>query len=107
MSSNKEQKQEEDAKQATQGQQQKSSESTTSSRPNQQPLPDNNNLDVLKLKEENVNLLEKVKEIDDKFKRALADTENTRIRMRKQIEEAKVFNIQNFCRLIGCSRRPR
>lgn len=100
MSSNKEPKQEGDTKQTTQGQQQESSESTTSSSSNQQPSPENsnNNLDVKKLKEENANLLEKVKEIDDKFKRALADTENTRIRMRKQIEEAKVFGIQNFCK---------
>lgn len=47
---------------------------------------------------ENEKLLEKVKEIDDKFKRALAEAENSRIRMRKQVEDAKIFGIQNFCK---------
>ena len=51
-----------------------------------------------KLREENAQLLERVKEMDDKFKRALAEGENTRVRMRKQIEEAKVFGIQAFCK---------
>lgn len=53
---------------------------------------------VQQLREENSSLLERVKEIDDKFKRALADGENTRVRMRKQIEEARVFGIQSFCK---------
>ena len=53
---------------------------------------------VQQLREENSSLLERVKEIDDKFKRALAEGENTRVRMRKQIEEAKVFGIQSFCK---------
>lgn len=48
--------------------------------------------------EENEKLLEKVKEIDDKFKRALAEAENSRIRMRKQIEDAKIYGIQSFCK---------
>jgi molecular chaperone GrpE len=47
---------------------------------------------------QNEELLEKVKEIDDKFKRALAEGENTRVRMRKQIEDAKIFGIQGFCK---------
>lgn len=53
---------------------------------------------IKKLQEENSNLLERVKEIDDKFKRALAEGENTRVRMRKQIDEAKAFGIQGFCK---------
>lgn len=50
------------------------------------------------LRAENEKLLEKVKDIDDKFKRALAEGENTRIRMRKQVEDAKIFGIQSFCK---------
>ncbi|XP_013787424.1 grpE protein homolog 1, mitochondrial-like [Limulus polyphemus] len=50
------------------------------------------------LEEENKNLIEKIKEIDDKYKRALAENENVRQRMRKQIDEAKQFGIQNFCK---------
>lgn len=53
---------------------------------------------IKKLREENSQLLERVKEIDDKFKRALAEGENTRVRMRRQVEEAKVFGIQGFCK---------
>jgi molecular chaperone GrpE len=30
--------------------------------------------------------------------RALAEAENTRVRMRKQVDDAKVFGIQNFCK---------
>jgi len=50
------------------------------------------------LQTENEKLLEKVKELDDKFKRALAEGENSRIRMRRQVEDAKVFGIQGFCK---------
>lgn len=34
----------------------------------------------------------------DKYKRALADGENMRIRLNKQISDAKIFGIQNFCK---------
>lgn len=50
------------------------------------------------LQTKNDELIEKVKEIDDKFKRALAEGENTRIRMRKQVDDAKIFAIQGFCK---------
>jgi molecular chaperone GrpE len=30
--------------------------------------------------------------------RALAEAENTRVRMRKQVDDAKIFGIQNFCK---------
>ena len=43
-------------------------------------------------------MLENVKELDDKYKRALADAENMRIRLGKQIDDAKVFGIQKFCK---------
>lgn len=37
-------------------------------------------------------------ELEDKYKRALAEGENLRIRLMKQIEDAKLFGIQGFCR---------
>lgn len=50
------------------------------------------------LKKETVSLTEKAKELDDKYKRALADGENLRMRLTKQIEDAKLFGIQGFCK---------
>lgn len=43
------------------------------------------------MKEEHSDLL-------NKYKRALADGENMRKRLLKQIDEAKIFGIQNFCK---------
>lgn len=37
-------------------------------------------------------------EIEDKYKRALADGENLRVRLMKQIDDAKLFGIQSFCK---------
>ncbi|XP_078052970.1 grpE protein homolog, mitochondrial Roe1 [Augochlora pura] len=37
-------------------------------------------------------------ELEDKYKRALADGENLRIRLMKQIDDAKLFGIQSFCK---------
>lgn len=50
------------------------------------------------LKKETESLTEKAKELDDKYKRALADGENLRRRLTKQIEDAKLFGIQGFCK---------
>lgn len=36
--------------------------------------------------------------IQDKYKRSLADGENLRQRLTKQIQDAKVFGIQSFCK---------
>lgn len=47
--------------------------------------------EVKKLSEKNVELL-------DKYKRSLAETENLRSRLTKQIEDAKRFGIQGFCK---------
>ena len=49
------------------------------------------NKDITELKEKNV-------ELQDKYKRALADGENLRVRLTKQIEDAKLFGIQGFCK---------
>jgi len=35
---------------------------------------------------------------EDKYKRSLAETENVRQRMRKQVDDAKLFGIQGFCK---------
>ena len=37
-------------------------------------------------------------ELMDKYKRALADSENLRVRLNKQIADAKVYGIQSFCK---------
>lgn len=36
--------------------------------------------------------------MQDKYKRSLADSENLRRRLTKQIDDAKMFGIQNFCK---------
>lgn len=36
--------------------------------------------------------------MQDKYRRSLADSENLRKRLTKQIEDAKVFGIQSFCK---------
>nr|XP_034959397.1 grpE protein homolog 1, mitochondrial [Zootoca vivipara] len=48
--------------------------------------------------EEKAKLEEQLKEITDKYKRALADAENMRQRTQKLVEEAKLYGIQSFCK---------
>ncbi|XP_019603763.1 grpE protein homolog 1, mitochondrial [Rhinolophus sinicus] len=50
------------------------------------------------LMEEKVKLEEQLKETMEKYKRALADTENLRQRTQKLVEEAKLYGIQSFCK---------
>ncbi|MBN3321873.1 GRPE1 protein, partial [Atractosteus spatula] len=50
------------------------------------------------LAEEKSQLEEQLKELTDKYKRALADTENLRQRSQKMVEEAKLYGIQGFCK---------
>jgi len=47
---------------------------------------------------ETTELLCKIRECEDKYLRALAETENVRARMGKQISDTKLFAIQAFCR---------
>lgn len=54
--------------------------------------------EVAELKKELEAVTDKTKELDDKYKRALADGENMRRRLTKQIEDAKLFGIQGFCK---------
>ncbi|KAM3938700.1 grpE protein homolog 1, mitochondrial isoform 1-T1 [Leptodactylus fuscus] len=47
---------------------------------------------------EKAKLEEQVKDVTDKYKRALADTENLRQRSQKMVEDAKLYGIQGFCK---------
>lgn len=49
------------------------------------------NKEISELKEKNSELL-------DKYRRSLAESENLRVRLNKQIADAKVFGIQSFCK---------
>nr|XP_004396241.2 PREDICTED: grpE protein homolog 1, mitochondrial [Odobenus rosmarus divergens] len=50
------------------------------------------------LRDEKARLEEQLKETVEKYKRALADTENLRQRSQKLVEEAKLYGIQGFCK---------
>ncbi|XP_060084613.1 grpE protein homolog 1, mitochondrial-like isoform X2 [Ylistrum balloti] len=50
------------------------------------------------LKKEKEKLEDTVKDMKDKYIRALAETENVRQRMKKQVDDAKIFGIQGFCK---------
>ncbi|KAJ7403360.1 GrpE protein 1, mitochondrial [Pitangus sulphuratus] len=50
------------------------------------------------LAEEKAKLEEQLKEVTDKYRRALADAENVRQRSQKLVEEAKLYGIQSFCK---------
>uniref|UniRef100_A0A803V0X5 GrpE protein homolog n=1 Tax=Ficedula albicollis TaxID=59894 RepID=A0A803V0X5_FICAL len=50
------------------------------------------------LAEEKAKLEEQLKDVTDKYKRALADAENVRQRSQKLVEEAKLYGIQSFCK---------
>lgn len=54
--------------------------------------------EIEKLNSESKALAEKVADLDDKYKRTLADRENVRDRLTKQIQDAKLFGIQGFCK---------
>ncbi|RZC37609.1 grpE protein -like, mitochondrial [Asbolus verrucosus] len=63
--------------------------------PEKQPKVDE---EIEKLNKDIAELTEKNNELLDKYKRALADGENLRNRLMKQISEAKLFGIQGFCK---------
>ncbi|XP_051500630.1 grpE protein homolog 1, mitochondrial-like [Myxocyprinus asiaticus] len=50
------------------------------------------------LTEEKTQLEEQLKDVTDRYKRALADTENLRQRSQKMIDDAKLYGIQGFCK---------
>ncbi|XP_039997325.1 grpE protein homolog 1, mitochondrial [Xiphias gladius] len=47
---------------------------------------------------EKTQLEEQLKDMTEKYKRALADTENLRTRSQKMIEDSKLYGIQGFCK---------
>ncbi|XP_061769796.1 grpE protein homolog 1, mitochondrial isoform X1 [Nerophis ophidion] len=53
---------------------------------------------VEKVLVEKTQLEEQLREMTDKYKRALADTENLRTRHRGMVEDAKLFGIKDFCK---------
>uniref|UniRef100_A0AAR5Q1V2 GrpE protein homolog n=2 Tax=Dendroctonus ponderosae TaxID=77166 RepID=A0AAR5Q1V2_DENPD len=59
---------------------------------------DKSNVEIEKLNKQIVELTEKNSELLDKYKRSLADGENLRQRLTKQIGEAKIYGIQGFCK---------
>lgn len=61
-------------------------------------LPESERKLVAELADLRKEMEDKTKELDDKYKRALADGENLRRRLTKQIEDAKLFGIQGFCK---------
>jgi len=56
------------------------------------------NDELAKANQETENERTKYRELDDKYKRSLADSENLRVRLTKQIQDQKLFAIQNFCK---------
>ncbi|XP_075246434.1 grpE protein homolog 1, mitochondrial-like [Convolutriloba macropyga] len=60
--------------------------------------------EVETLKTTHAKEVEKCKALDDKYRRAIAENENQRVRLNKKIEEAKTFGIQKFSKdLLGIS----
>uniref|UniRef100_A0AC34QHM2 GrpE protein homolog n=1 Tax=Panagrolaimus sp. JU765 TaxID=591449 RepID=A0AC34QHM2_9BILA len=43
-------------------------------------------------------ILQEVEDLNDKYRRALAETENVRRRGQKQVEDAKIYAVQTFCK---------
>jgi molecular chaperone GrpE len=70
-------------------------ENKSSSNPVNQPLSSET---VHTEDEDKKKLIEQISDIQDKYKRCLAETENVRHRLQKQIEDAKLFGIQAFCK---------
>ncbi|XP_056637899.1 grpE protein homolog, mitochondrial [Diorhabda sublineata] len=63
--------------------------------------PDSNvvsNPEIDNLTKQIAELTSQKDELLDKYKRSLAETENIRKRLTKQIAEAKIYGIQNFCK---------
>ncbi|XP_017465280.1 PREDICTED: grpE protein homolog, mitochondrial [Rhagoletis zephyria] len=54
--------------------------------------------EIEQLSKEVNELKEKNDDLTDKYKRSLADSENLRTRLTKQIADAKIFGIQSFCK---------
>lgn len=75
----------------------KPQETTASTESSETPEAVPSEIEV-KLKEANAKLEEELKSFKDKYIRSLAETENVRQRMNKQVEDTKNFGIQGFCK---------
>ncbi|XP_068212052.1 grpE protein homolog 1, mitochondrial [Palaemon carinicauda] len=53
---------------------------------------------ISSLMKENESLVEKTADLTDKYQRTLADRENVRVRLQKEISDAKQYGIQGFCK---------
>ncbi|VEL24809.1 unnamed protein product [Protopolystoma xenopodis] len=60
--------------------------------------PSSNNSELKDLAHNYAILQKNFTELEDKYKRALAETENTRKRLTRQTDEARIFGIQSFCK---------
>ncbi|KAJ9596303.1 hypothetical protein L9F63_012670 [Diploptera punctata] len=80
---------------ATSEETKQSSETTTSE---ESDVEKKHKLEIETLTKDIQLLTEKKEELDDKYKRALAESENLRQRLMKQIDDAKLFGIQGFCK---------
>ena len=79
--------------------------STEATSNNQEPTDDNSTTQAQGVNKEFGDLLAKTEqllkernEFEDKYKRALAEAENVRKRLLRQVDEAKIFGIQSFCK---------
>ncbi|CAF2059224.1 unnamed protein product [Rotaria magnacalcarata] len=87
----------------TASQEQKQSEAASPSSSNEttenkSQTEQKSDVDLKQLLEQNTKLNEDVNEFKDRYRRALAETENTRARFTKLVNDAKVFGIQGFCK---------
>ena len=69
--------------------------------PKQEEAADEISENEILLNEKVAALEEKSADLLDKYKRSLADFDNLRNRMNKQVADAKVFGIQGFCKMSG------
>ncbi|KAK7017527.1 GrpE protein 1, mitochondrial [Halocaridina rubra] len=53
---------------------------------------------IAALTKENESLVEQATDFKDKYQRTLADRENVRVRLQKEIADAKQYGIQSFCK---------
>jgi molecular chaperone GrpE len=74
-----------------------SNEQTAPTSPETQPASAES-VEVKSLKETLLTKDNEVKDLKDKYMRALAEAENVRTRMMKQVDDAKIFGIQGFCK---------
>ncbi|KAF2363776.1 GrpE nucleotide exchange factor [Trinorchestia longiramus] len=71
---------------------------TSNSQDNSVDAPESTPDPQVELKKQIEALNEDVADLKDKYQRALAERENVRIRLEKQVADAKLYGIQGFCK---------